>query len=122
MEKKVMTIFGAILFASIILTSCGSGSAKDIDLQTLSTSCEHIDAVLKIREEVVEIKQKNHGKNWDELSEKTQSLLIELNQKENKIIEQNYKYKEKSDDYEDCDFADKLYKSSQSLPGYYSYL
>jgi len=38
--KKVMTIFGAILFASIIFTSCGGGKQADIEIKSKSTDLE----------------------------------------------------------------------------------
>jgi hypothetical protein len=35
--KKIMTIFGAIIFASTILTSCGGGKQADIEIKSKST-------------------------------------------------------------------------------------
>jgi hypothetical protein len=35
--KKIMTIFGAIIFASVVLTSCGGGKQADIEIKSKST-------------------------------------------------------------------------------------
>ena len=38
--KKVMTIFGAILFATIILTSCGGGSIESDAKKVAELQCK----------------------------------------------------------------------------------
>jgi hypothetical protein len=62
--KKIMTIFGAILFASVMMTSCGGKKAKDIDVEKLSSACEIVDAYLIVVNEMLDL-----SKEWDKLDE-----------------------------------------------------
>jgi hypothetical protein len=45
--KKVMTIFGAILFASVILTSCGGGSIEKDAKKVAELQCKAQELIQK---------------------------------------------------------------------------
>lgn len=64
--KKLMTIFGAFFFASIILTSCGSDATSDGEkmcklkceaeaLQTMEETEENVEKALKLIKDVSEL-------------------------------------------------------------------
>ena len=48
--KKLMTILGAFLFASVVLTSCGGGVEADAE-KTCEMMCEGMDLMKKATEE-----------------------------------------------------------------------
>ena len=54
--KKLMTIFGAFLTASIVLTSCGSDDPKEngIDAGKLDCECKEIDEKLEENQKTID--------------------------------------------------------------------
>ena len=71
--KKVMTIFGAILFASFILTSCGTNTKK-------REFCDCVDVIGMITDEFTlsqkELEEKAKGCEWIE-KEMSQLQIME---------------------------------------------
>ena len=75
--KKVMMIFGAISFASMIMVSC-TEKAEDIQLSDLKTVCDYVDAMEKVCDAAI----KTRGdKSLEDLSQEEKDYLKVLKAK-----------------------------------------
>jgi len=65
--KKLMTIFGAFIFASAVLTSCGSVNVEDLD-KDIEEEEDAVEALMTIMEAEMEQMKKSIGP-WQELAD-----------------------------------------------------
>jgi len=81
-----MTFFGAVIFASFMLTSC-SQEPTEIKLSDLDTACDYQDAIEKCLDAIIEIKDDNNintalsSSNVSELPEEQQEIMRQLESK-----------------------------------------
>ncbi len=75
--KKVMMIFVAMSFASMIMLSC-TQKAEDIKLSNLKTACDYIDAMEKISDAAIKTKG---DKSKGDLSQEDKNYLKVLKNK-----------------------------------------
>ena len=68
-------IFGAVIFASFMLTSC-SQKPTEIKLSDLDTACDYVDAIEKCVDAIIELKDYE-----GELPEEKQEYARQLNEK-----------------------------------------
>ena len=54
--KKALTVFGAVIFASFMMTSC-SQKPTEIKLSNLHTVCDYVDAIEKCVDAIIETKE-----------------------------------------------------------------
>ena len=76
--KNLKTIFGAVIFASFMLTSC-SQKPTEIKLSDLDTACDYVDAIEKCIDAIIEIK--GDKKFISELPEEKQEYAEQLKEK-----------------------------------------
>ncbi len=91
--KKLMTIFGAMLIASFMLTSC-SQNPTEIKISDLKTACDYLHAAEKCMDALIELK--GEVKDFDELPENKQKYAEQVYEKMEEILEAaEKKYTEK---------------------------
>ena len=74
--KKSIIFFGAILFASFIITSCGT-DAKDIKLSDLDGPCDYVEAGITCAKEVLAIRDAHPDKKgWKEAEDILDKYLV----------------------------------------------
>jgi len=76
--KNLMTIFGAVIFTSFMLTSC-SQKPTEIKLSDLYTACDYMDAAEKCIDAIIE--NKGDSKSISELPEEKQEYAKQLKRK-----------------------------------------
>jgi Spy/CpxP family protein refolding chaperone len=109
--KKITTFLGAALFASLILSSCGT-DAKDIKLSDLDTACDYVEAMIICAEEMTEIKG-DHD-NRSDLSKDEQEEYKEISQKM-RDVSQACRKKFTKAEVKECDDYDELDKLMDEL-------
>ncbi len=80
--KKLLMIFGAVIFTSIMLSSC-SQKPLEIKLSSLHTACDYIDAMEICIDAIIE--NKGEAKSIRELPEEKQDYAKKLKQKMREI-------------------------------------
>ncbi len=79
--KKSILIFGSALFLSMGFHSCGKQKALEIDVATLDTACDFVDALeLVVDEMTVLVEDKELSADEEELFNKLQNKGDEINQ------------------------------------------
>jgi uncharacterized lipoprotein YajG len=76
--KNLKTIFGTVIFASFMLTSC-SQKPTEIKLSDLDTVCDYVDAIEKCVDAIIEIK--DDKTDISELPEEKQEYARQLMEK-----------------------------------------
>ena len=79
--KKLITMFGVFLFASLVFTSCGSTDAKDNGKDAGELSCE----VKELNKEKKELREKCNKLNWEKGSEDDREEIADFEKDKNKI-------------------------------------
>ena len=94
--KNLKMIFGAVIFASFMLTSC-SQKPTEIKLSDLDTACDYVDAIEKCVDAIIELKDYE-----GELPEEKQEYARQLNEKITEIGKAADKKKITEADVEEC--------------------
>ena len=71
-------MLGSLLLMALLLNSCGSKKAKDINIDDLDSACEFVDALEIVADEMIAIKG---SKSMEELSETEKADLEALGDK-----------------------------------------
>ena len=108
--KNLKTIFGAVIFASFMLTSC-SQKPTEIKLSDLDTACDYVDAIEKCIDAIIEIK--GDKKFISELPEEKQEYA-QLKEKL-KEIEKAAKKKFTEAEVKECENFESTQKKYDSL-------
>ena len=109
--KNLKTIFGVVIFASFMLTSC-SQKPTEIKLSDLDTACDYMDAIEKCVDAIIEIK--DDKRSISELTEEKQEYARQLKKKIREIEKAGSKKFTKAEAKE-CKNYDGISKKMNSL-------
>ena len=98
--KKLMTIFGAFFFASVVLTSCGDVNVEDLD-KDIDNEEDAVEALITIRKAQIEMINKAMGP-MQELAD-MEDRGDDINDAREDVWETIYDEEWDEDDLEDAD-------------------
>ena len=98
--KKLMTIFGAFFFASVVLTSCGDVNVKDLDkgIEDEESAVEALMTVMKAQIEMID-KAMGPMQELADMEDRGEDIEKAYNDVMDKIIDEKWD----DDDLEDAD-------------------
>jgi len=105
--KKLMTIFGAFFFASVVLTSCGDVNVEDLD-KDIDNEEDAVEAMITVKKAMLELAEDVNGsietiagykKRVEDIEEAVQKILEAMD--DEKISFSDLEDADNWDEYED---------------------
>ena len=98
--KKLMTIFGAFFFASVVLTSCGDVNIEDLD-KDIDNEEDAVEALITVMKAEMELMEKKMGPMQElaDMADRNEDIVEASEDVWDKIIDEEWD----EDDLEDAD-------------------
>ena len=114
---KIKQILFAVIFATV-LVSCGSKSA-DIKVTELETACDHVDALLTISNETLELINEVKDMDKEDIPQDVKDAGIDLQTKSQEIMKSVASKEFTVEEQEKCESYAKLEKVSLKIRSRY---